>query len=263
MKTHTEQKNNAFTLIELLVVISIISILISILLPALGKARKAANTIKCANLLKQFGVVDGIYTSENKEWCLPNKIWTEDNGLTVSSASTAADEKEIPWFNNTYMRNAMNMGFGSGASKWYSFKQQYVCPAADYCLGDPKINGGVSYFRIMYAYGQNIDTVKQGVLTNQSIPTSLTNAKAVGQKMGAYRLTEVLKQSQKLRYSDAVAANVTMFHSNNYVDENSIPTNAVAYRHDNSANVLHFDGHVLRKPSEDIVYNRDLFAAYE
>jgi len=55
---------HGFTLVELLVVISIVSILIAILLPALSKARTAANAIQCLNHLRQWGVISASYAMD-------------------------------------------------------------------------------------------------------------------------------------------------------------------------------------------------------
>jgi prepilin-type N-terminal cleavage/methylation domain-containing protein/prepilin-type processing-associated H-X9-DG protein len=57
-----------FTLIELLVVISIVSLLIALLLPALGAARKSAKMTQCAVNFRQVGMAAHSYASDNKDY---------------------------------------------------------------------------------------------------------------------------------------------------------------------------------------------------
>lgn len=60
-------QRRGFTLIELLVVVAIIALLISILLPALGQARKQARSLICSTNLRSQGQASFLYAADNRD----------------------------------------------------------------------------------------------------------------------------------------------------------------------------------------------------
>ncbi len=63
-----------FTLIELLVVVAIISILMSLLLPSLGKARDTAKSIACSGNMRQLGQKTIEYADSYNGYCPFNSV---------------------------------------------------------------------------------------------------------------------------------------------------------------------------------------------
>ena len=71
----TRRNINGFTLIELLVVISIISLLIAILLPALGNARKAARNVQCQTQVRFLMTASLLYTQDYHGYLSSHSSW--------------------------------------------------------------------------------------------------------------------------------------------------------------------------------------------
>lgn len=67
-------RTSAFTLVELLVVIGIIAVLISILLPALGRVREQGKTAACLSNLRQIGHALQTYATANNGYLVPGSI---------------------------------------------------------------------------------------------------------------------------------------------------------------------------------------------
>jgi len=138
-------ERRAFTLIELLVVVAIIALLVSILLPSLGKAKESARKSLCANNLSQFVRGAIVYASEYKYYPPHNPVphYWFDNDLgdiqgfdLPPGLSTLGGWDPVQGFIMTYgMRMEPPERFDNGHFCWFVLEEDEVpaickCPSA-------------------------------------------------------------------------------------------------------------------------------------
>jgi len=125
------EHRKAFTLVELLVVIGIISVLISILLPALGRARQHANTIRCASNLRAFAQGWHLYANANLGTCVPGRLPTSGAPNGVYDTPKGAQYRPR-WYELLGMQmdqTACENPNPVEDDKWTIRKQFFLCPA--------------------------------------------------------------------------------------------------------------------------------------
>jgi len=80
-------KRNAFTLIELLVVVAVISILASLLLPALQEAKLNSKRSACVSNLRQLGTAVLMYAYDNNGLMPPGNEWWDGHGSAFNQTT--------------------------------------------------------------------------------------------------------------------------------------------------------------------------------
>lgn len=120
-------RTRGFTLVELLVVVAIVSLLVSLLLPALARARDSAKTVVCLSNMRQMAIGTVMYTHDNHDF-LPS--------VGMSHGSHMVDEQGS-WFRLL--------------EKYCKTSEIYRCPCDRSPWWDQPLPGGTRYRKVGFA----------------------------------------------------------------------------------------------------------------
>ncbi|HEY4309297.1 MAG TPA: DUF1559 domain-containing protein [Pirellulales bacterium] len=103
-----------FTLVEVLLVIAIISLLVTLSIPAIQSAREAARRTQCMNNLHQYGLAVASFESQNGHF---------PSSLTISINGKSLEDSE--WALHTYMADLLPHFEQVGLAAQYDFSQMF------------------------------------------------------------------------------------------------------------------------------------------
>lgn len=174
-ETMPKSGKRAFTLIELLVSVAIIGLLISILIPALSRARQMAKGTVCMTRLRTAGQGLVLYANENRDVLVPGRLPGIDDdhwrikvvgGVKYRPSFLVMMESQvgIPPFEEPLPSKNLVDRHGQPGDRQNYASEQYVCPEVPDWVDER--NG---------AYGYNYQFLGNSRLRNESVLTSYKN----------------------------------------------------------------------------------------
>jgi prepilin-type processing-associated H-X9-DG protein/prepilin-type N-terminal cleavage/methylation domain-containing protein len=234
-------RKKAFTLMELLVVIGIIALLMAILMPSLNKAREQARQVVCANNLKTIGLGDQMYADDSDDYHVPIFLWT------------TPPPTDVLWFENPLfikiiaMKGRYNKEAAPGITA-RTLPKDYKCPSDKRTVA----NHG------LYKDTASVEGVSYGMnsVGLRSSPSKCNGWCRIVNKPHTLKITQVVRPSEKLFFLDSEWFAVDYWEADykscwdRIGDKMGGPDpdgnyhwDAPAYRHNEGANVLFYDGH--------------------
>ena len=225
-KTPPVRRAPGFTLIELLAVIAILAVLVALLMPALASAQRKVQTVVCASNLKQYGAVNAVYASDHNGWCVPHSIFPT---RPTTNPNPDSDPRWFWWMMPEFQKLC---GMSGWESRW-----KLRCP------GTPVQNAAGTMRNTSSGYGDNFPDGWQW-----------------DWDWLGWQLSRVVTPSRAIFMADATADRVYWpDHGSKYSywqawgeDGTTWNYQRAAYRHNEGANCLFFDGHVAWRPPNQL-----------